>query len=251
MSGIEERMAEVLRVHPLIEFDSGGGWKCRCVASGRDSISAHRTHVAAVLVGELNPIVITAAASAIRAYIASKIEALSYHGDESAIAALKQMAIVADDIVRYGLDVDPPGRNDMKDGEKMTQLYGIDRREMSQIEERLAAALRRHMYESVHDADFPDGLDEPSLGFQRDPDVKKWSEMVAKAVIAELGLTQEWCCVTDGTRGHTVRTLDDAQGQLRTAQHNNASYERTTGRIPDFAQNPHMLSRYATAWAAL
>lgn len=113
---IEERMAKVLVQHQGPDFYDGRGiFACYCRREVlNDDEWAY--HVTAVLVAEINPIVITAAASGIRAYIASKIEALSYHGDESAIAALKQMAIVADDIVRYGLDVDPPGRNEMKDG---------------------------------------------------------------------------------------------------------------------------------------
>jgi hypothetical protein len=54
------------------------------------------------------------------------------------------------------------------------------------IEERIAEVLRRHMYESIHDYRFPDDPDEPSLAFQNDPDVKKWSEIVAAALTAEL-----------------------------------------------------------------
>lgn len=82
---------------------------------------------------------------------------------------------------------------------------------MNGIEERLAEVLRRHMYESVHDADFPDGLDEPSLGFQRDPDVAKWSEMVAKAVVAELGFTEQWMARHESGGGRVFDSGDAAR----------------------------------------
>jgi hypothetical protein len=56
---------------------------------------------------------------------------------------------------------------------------------VSDITDRIAAVLRQYMYESVHDYTYPDQLE--GFSFETADD-RKWSEMVAAAVVKELHL---------------------------------------------------------------
>ena len=78
--------------------------------------------------------------------------------------------------------------------------------------------------------------------------VHRWAEHVADLLIERLGLQQEWATIMDGSTLSPTRDKSMAEWELANAEHNNASHLKRHGRIPDFAHNPRIETRYVTPW---
>lgn len=123
---------------------------------------------------------------------------------------------------------------------------------MTGIQERIGAVIERHQEAFSRETD------------RRECSCGNWTEEsfdeagghlthaghVADVLVAELGLRQEWAAESDGGRSYPYDKFIGALRSYETLVHNNTTYQRNRGRIPDFARNPRIVTRHVTQWTA-